>query len=151
MRLLHERFHEVLPRLTAENYRVTSPSTPSYNCIAWAVGVDDVWWWPSPTRFWPETAPREETVSAFLAAFASARYAVCADGEWEPGIEKIALYVANDRPTHAARQSSNGKWTSKLGQEVDIEHDTPETVGGGIYGEATVFVSRRAESQATAR
>ena len=143
MRPLHERFHQVLPRLTAHNSRVTSPSTPLYNCIAWAVGVDDVWWWPSPTRFWPESAASEETVVAFVAAFASAGYAPCADGEWEPGFEKVALYVVNDRPTHAARQSSNGRWTSKLGQEVDIEHDTPEAVGGGVYGEATIFLIRR--------
>jgi hypothetical protein len=28
------------PRLTEQNYRVTSPATPDYNCIAWSAGVD---------------------------------------------------------------------------------------------------------------
>ena len=143
MRPLHERFRDTLPRLMAGNYRVTSPPTPFYNCIAWVVGVDDVWWWPSPTRFWPETALREETIPAFLEAFATVGFTVCSNGELEAGVEKVVLYVKDDRPTHAARQLENGWWTSKLGQEADIAHETPETVAGGIYGEPTVFLSRR--------
>jgi len=143
MRPLHERFGDSLPRLTAASYRVTSPATPLYNCIAWVLGVEDVWWWPSPTRFWPDTALREESVSAFVAAFAAVGYSVCSNGTLEAGVEKIVLYVKGDRPTHAARQLENGWWTSKLGQEADIEHETPETMGGGIYGEPMVFLSRR--------
>jgi hypothetical protein len=68
---LHERACHVLPRLTADNYRPTSPATWTYNCIAWAVGVTDAWWWPIDGRFWPEGAPREETISAVFAALAT--------------------------------------------------------------------------------
>jgi hypothetical protein len=60
----------------------------------------------------------------------------------EPGIEKIALYALNDLPTHAARQLSNGWWTSKLGPHVDIEHIHPDAIAGGIYGEVVALMSR---------
>lgn len=64
----HELAHHALPNLTAENYRITSPASWHYNCIAWAVGSSDSWWWPSPGRFWPDSAPREETLNAFIVA-----------------------------------------------------------------------------------
>jgi hypothetical protein len=73
--------------------------------------------------FWPPKVPREETVSAFAAAFATIGYSPSDDGAVEIGFEKIALYV--DRlgaPTHAARQLSDGRWTSKLGKDIDIAH-----------------------------
>ena len=47
--------------------------------------------------------------------------------------------------THAARQRPGGKWTSKLGKAEDIEHDTPDVVAGGLYGEV-VLIMRRHES-----
>ena len=92
-------------------------------------------------RALPRLAPGG--LSTGHAAFAAVGYAVCLNGELKAGVEKIVLYVKEDRPTHAARQLPDGWWTSKLGQEADIEHDTPETVGGGIYGEPNVFLSRR--------
>ncbi|MCH7504396.1 hypothetical protein IID04_02010 [PVC group bacterium] len=41
-----------------------------------------------------------------------------------PGFEKIIIYVSKDGITqHAARQMSDGKWTSKLGRSFDVKHD----------------------------
>src|SRR5262249_11353698 len=65
---LHERA-ALLPRLTADNYRITSPASPRYNCIAWAAGRTDAWWWPTAGWEWPSDAPREVSLPAFLAAF----------------------------------------------------------------------------------
>ena len=36
------------PALVGTGYFVTSPATPEYNCIAWAAGETDRWWWPDP-------------------------------------------------------------------------------------------------------
>ena len=118
----HERLRHLLPRLTADNYRETSPATWKYNCIAWAVGTMDVWWWPLPGRYWPEGVPREETVAAFFAALATVGFLPGATPDLEPDVEKVALYAIGVTPTHAARQLSNGWWTSKLGPAIDIEH-----------------------------
>jgi hypothetical protein len=143
MPAFHEQVHQSLPRLTPENYRITSPTSWEYNCIAWAVGVTDAWWWPVPDRYWPPNAPREETVAAFLAVFAAFGYTACPSADLEPGIEKIALYAQGNTPTHAARQLPTGWWTSKLGPNIDIEHATPDDVADGAYGEVVAFLSRR--------
>jgi hypothetical protein len=143
MPAFHEQVRQSLPRLTSENYRITSTASWEYNCIAWAVSMTDAWWWPVPGRYWPPDAPREETIAAFLAVFATFGYAACASADLEPGIEKVALYAVGNTPTHAARQLTTGWWTSKLGPSIDIEHKSPEDVAGGVYGEVFALRSRR--------
>jgi hypothetical protein len=138
----HEQFRVALPRLTTANYRETSPASWEYNCIAWAVGVTDAWWWPVPGRYWPANVPREESLAAFLAAFATVGYVPGASAVLEADVEKVALYAAADIPTHAARQLPSGLWTSKLGPALDIEHATPDVVAGGVYGEVIVILGR---------
>ena len=126
----------------------SSPAARRYNCIAWAAGNDSRWWWPDMANigYWPPNIPREETVTAFIAAYAIQGYAQCADGALEAGFEKIVLYgvrVAFEIvPTHAARQLSDGRWTSKLGNCEDIEHDTPEMLNGPRYGAPVCFLKR---------
>ena len=129
------------PRLNAHNHQITSPPSPDYNCIAWAAGDAKNWW--QPGVFWPvPESPDAGGIPALEKAFRSVGYDVCTNALMEPGFEKIALYGSPAWYTHAARQLSNGKWTSKLGGEADIEHDAPEHVGGGIYGEVAVFMRR---------
>src|SRR4051812_42310617 len=95
---LHEALRAALPRLTADNYRISSPATWEYNCVAWAVGVTDTWWWPLPGRYWPSGVPREETVEAFLAGFASLGYfPITAEGP-DPDVERVALYARGGVP-----------------------------------------------------
>jgi hypothetical protein len=138
----HEFARNILPNLTAVNYRITSPASWEYNCIAWAVGISDRWWWPMPGRYWPPDVPREETQDAFLAALGSRGFSRCSSSEVEPGLEKVVLYASGTVPTHAARQISNGWWTSKLGPGFDIEHADPEALAGGVYGEPVAFLFR---------
>jgi hypothetical protein len=139
---LHGAARAALPNLTADNYRITSPTSWEYNCIAWAVGITTAWWWPVPGRYWPPDVPREETVEAFLAACAAMGFSPCATADVEPGLEKIALYAQGAVPTHAARQLPDGWWTSKLGPSIDIEHAHLGAVAGGVYGEPVAFLCR---------
>jgi hypothetical protein len=67
----------------------------------------------------------------------------------EAGFEKIAIYVDGDGvPTHAARQLSDGAWTSKLGEWEDIRHLTLEAMeddGLGLgYGKVSLILKRPA-------
>jgi hypothetical protein len=142
MPAFHERVRTLLPRLTADNYRETSPSDWGYNCIAWAAGVTDAWWWPTPGRYWPPDVLREESLAAFVAAFATLGYAPMASPILESSIEKVVLYAVGGIPTHAARQLLSGMWTSKLGPAIDIEHATPDAITGGVYGEVSVILGR---------
>jgi hypothetical protein len=144
MPAFHDLAGAALPGLTAENYRVTSPGSWEYNCIAWAVGVTDAWWWPVPGRYWPPEVPREETIAAFLSAFALYGYTSSANAEIEAGAEKIVLYATGETPTHAARQLPGGWWTSKLGPNIDIEHATLDAIAGGVYGSVVAILRRQA-------
>ena len=86
-------------------------------------------WWPGG-RYWPDGIRSDESIAAFAHAFGNLGYERCDSAEFELGYEKVALYV-DDRlsVTHAARQLSDGRWTSKLGRLWDI-YDSLEGVCG---------------------
>jgi len=104
----------VFPGLQSVAYQVTSPKSRVYNCIAWAAGDTTTWWWPNidpddDAIYWPPGVPCEETLTALSAAFGILGYIHSTDESFEPGFEKVALFASSDdRPTHAARQLSNG-------------------------------------------
>ena len=133
------------PNLRASSYKIKSPESRDYNCIAWAAGDVTAWWWPDflETVYWPPGVPREETLEAFIQAYRTLGYEPCQDTSFEQGFEKVALYSLTDgEMTHAARQLDNGRWTSKLGPLEDIEHENPEDVNGPVYG-SVICVLRR--------
>jgi hypothetical protein len=137
-----ERVRTALPRLAADNHAETSPASWAYNCVAWAAGITAAWWWPTPGRYWPPDVPREESLRAFVAAFATLDYVPASSADFEEGVEKVALYARGGQPTHMARQLPSGRWTSKLGPAIDIEHATLDAVAGGEYGEPIVILAR---------
>jgi len=132
------------PLLDAEGWAVTSPVDRSYNCIAWAAGEDQRWWWPGPPPigYWPPGVEHEPTISAFERAFSLLGYTPCDSGEWENEFERVAIYAREGEVTHAARQLPNGRWTSKLGRNIDIEH-TLRGLEGPTYGSVVRFLRRR--------
>jgi hypothetical protein len=133
--------HPDFPRLTPLNHRVTSPSTSDYNCVAWSAKDTERWW--QPGVYWPIELPANEYgLRSLEQAFRMLGYEECQDGTLEPGFEKVALYGTSMMYTYAARQLPSNKWTSKLGHSEDIEHDKPEDVGGGLYGEVAEFMRR---------
>ncbi len=138
-------FFENFPRLNKSPYpfTITSPSDIRYNCIAWAVGVSNLWW--DPYHFWPQNCPREVTIPAFVKVLGTLGYRPCEDGRRERGYEKIVLYALGNEPTHAARQLSNGRWTSKLGKSVDIEHRIKD-LEGPCYGKVAMYFRRMVEN-----
>ena len=124
---------------------IASPQTPEYNCIAWAFGQTEAWWWPDKNNqyYWPLTIPRTETLDSFIRAYALQGYGVCQLSDYEEGFEKIAIYAdAQGKPTHAARQLSSGHWTSKLGGLEDIEHFTLEGLNDNQYGSVAIVMKR---------
>lgn len=132
------------PLLKASPYELTSPCTINYNCIAWAAGDNETWWWPDPFNqyYWPEEIPREETIEAFIKAFDKLGYKICKDSTYETGYEKIVIYAkSGGKPTHAARQIDSTKWTSKIGRLYDIEHEI-NSLSGDVYGEPIIFMKR---------
>jgi hypothetical protein len=130
-----------LPRLTAQNHQITSPTTGDSNCIAWAAEDTENWW--QPGVFWPlEVGSDDVGIGSLVQAFRFLDYEICAGGSLESGFLKVALYADGQFYTYAARQLPSGKWTSKLGRAEDIEHDTPEDVADGVYGSVVQFMKR---------
>lgn len=133
------------PNLKNAGYKVTSPDTIDYNCVAYAMEETGTWWWPNPETesYWPPDIPRQETLEAFIQAFATVGYQVCQNAENETGFQKIAIYVLKGKPTHVARQLNNGHWTSKLGSNEDIIHHTLEGLEGEKHGQFTTIMKRQ--------
>jgi len=134
------------PNLSETNSRPTSPYDEGYNCIAWAAQDTEYWWWPDAMgqHYWPPNVPREETIEAFVRAYGLQGYEPCAHSAAEPGRQKIAIYAdGHGKPTHASRQLPDGWWASKLGQQIDIEHEFA-ALDGPAYGKVAVILSRPA-------
>jgi hypothetical protein len=137
-------YRPAFPGLTDDNHKKTSDFDPRYNCIGWAAGTK-LFWWPKPAqgmnRYWPPGVPQNETIEAFVKAFEFKGYTECADGSFEAGFEKVALFAKNDVPKHAARQVDEYCWTSKLGSHFDIEHEL-KSVEGDHYGKVVRYLKR---------
>lgn len=134
------------------DFKITSPVNPDYNCIAWAYLYDDRWMWPGGVEaksidgfhYWPDGVEDTTDVSSFIKAFVKSGYSLCDDDSFEVGYRKVALYVkeGSKECTHASRQLSNGKWTSKLGRYHDIQHGSPYTIEGDVYGKVHCIMKR---------
>lgn len=132
---------DAFPRLTEFNHRPTSPADVKYNCIAWSAGDNARWW--QPGGYWPADVSREEYgIATLVEAFHLVGYREGANDQLDKSVEKVAIYGSGLCYTHAARQLPSGKWTSKLGKLEDIEHDHPDNVAGGIYGEIVEIMQR---------
>jgi len=134
----------LFPNSTDTPFLATSPKSSSYNCIAWAYGDNTRWYWPIPQNscFWPSGAPRVLNLNSFILLFQTINYEICENGIHEVELEKIAIFTDKDGiPTHAARQLRNGFWTSKLGEDIDVQH-TIEAMENGFYGNANTYMSR---------
>jgi len=139
------------PNLHSGNHEEKSPADKRYNCIAWAAGRNDTWWDPAVPEdsddpevdhYWPANAPRDYKLTSLVVVYESVGFVICADGSLEDGVEKIAIYADGPEYMHAARQLEDGRWTSKMGLGVDIEHDAPEDVVCPRYGNVAIFMKR---------
>jgi hypothetical protein len=148
-----EQLEALFPELRGTIYRISSPPDERYNCIAFAAGFTNNWWWPHGDTWrahWPWRVPRALTLDAFRDAFATLSYVRCDSEEPEDGYEKVALFAdVRQEPTHAARQLPNGQWTSKLGMGEDIEHAL-HALEGEIYGTVVMLMKRPIPATATA-
>ncbi len=142
---MHETLAAFFPRLSFDSYRKTSECDPTYNCIAWAAEDTRRWWWPMEGYYWPSDVPKELSLDAFIQLFMRLGYAPCESDEREEGFDKVALFAkavdGSLKPQHAARQLLNGRWTSKLGNLWDIEHELFD-LNSDAYGQPLVFMKR---------
>lgn len=138
---------EDFPRLTPSNHRITSPETEDYNCIALAAEDMSRWWEPGIHWLPADASGNDFSPRVLEMVFLLLGYENCGmDISLELGFQKVARYAKEDEYTHAARQLASGKWLSKLGKSVDIEHHSPHDVAGGVYGDVAGIMRRRIAS-----
>lgn len=132
----------LFPNLPPDQYQEKSELTCAYNCIAFAAGDMENWWWPSEDSFWPVEIV-DDSVASFEHAFRVARnYEPCRDGQPEASFQKVAIYAFGNRVKHMARQLDTGFWTSKLGHGWDISHHTTESLICPQYGDSISYLRK---------
>lgn len=123
---------QCFPNLRSDNYyKATSPRDFNYNCIAWAMRLNDRWVEPdlAAGRWWPyEYTNRKDeyTPNSLIKAFEAVGYKECNDSKRQFGYDKVALYrhTIDDRWTHAARIINEHEFHSKAGEIWDFHHDS---------------------------
>ena len=129
------------------NFKITSPATRQYNCIAWASGYNDKWEWPTiadaldDDTFWPEGIENSVDIESFVKNFEAKGFTKTLDATFSESKSKIALFALNGECTHACRQIDDGVWTSKLGYFQDIQHSL-KSLEGRIYGRIYCIMER---------
>ena len=135
-------FINEFPNLYGEGFEIVEQPSPRYNCIAYAAGDTTEWWWPDGINYWPPWATLDNRTESLEEVFAGLGYEQCNDGIPEEGYQKVALYEIQSEFQHVAVQMPNGRWRSKMGQGPVIEHRNPESLSGGMYGDATAYMRR---------
>lgn len=139
-------FPQKFPNLKPEAcFNGVSPETDSYNCVAWGASDAKNWWEPDDEMqyYWPDNAPRNYTVDAYVAALRVRGFEVCQDASLEPGLEKVAIFTLQREFQHVARQLADGNWTSKMGPCEDIQHTELSAVAGPFYGNPSSYMARK--------
>lgn len=71
---------------TDSNFQITSDCTPAYNCIGWALGMNDVWvGLDHPINYswtwWPEEVPCDERNESLIALFEYFGFTKCDESD----------------------------------------------------------------------
>ena len=135
---------QAFPRLSGEGYEIVGESSKRYNCIAYAANDTNDWWDIIGKRYWPDYATRSDRMESLIEVFTGMGYQRCQDSSLESGYEKVALYEEQGEWKHAALQTPNGRWRSKMGPGPVIEHLNPESLSDGVYGNPTIYMRRSA-------
>ena len=130
------------PKLASEGFEIVGEPTTEYNCIAYAAGDTGDWWWPDEDSYWPPWATPDDSTESLQEAFAGIGYELCDDSHFEEAYLKVALYADDGKFQHAAAQTPDGAWRSKMGRGPLIEHRSAESLSGGPYGEVYCFMRR---------
>ena len=144
---MSNRIQETFPNIEKDGYEITSEETADYNCFAWVMGDKSQWWSPVENKgyYWLSNLPKNLDVENFCELYKKAgNYFSCDNDRLESGIEKIAIYADSEgNVTHVAKQLNSGKWTSKLGDWEDIEHNSLPSLEGNFYGKVVRILKRK--------
>lgn len=119
------------------------PASGQYNCVAYAAGDTSQPWSDEPEDYWPPEVARNPSITGLENLFRWLGFKKCRGSRLEADYHKVALYASKGLWTHAALQMPNGRWRSKLGNGVLIEHRTPLSLTGDLYGNVYLYMRKR--------
>ena len=132
-------------------FRISSPLTTDYNCIAWAMGFTDRWVENTSTtlvntvnaRFiwWPPGVKDSRECDALIKAFEAIGFEITNDGGYDPIFDKAVLYTDGKGWTHASRITGLGEEHSKFGEGWDAYHGK-DKFRNTDYGEPYAIMQR---------
>lgn len=129
-----------------QNFKICSPETYKYNCIAWAMQFTDRWvdHLPGPDKWWPNGVERSNSSKALILAFKAVGFTECDNKSLEKGFDKVVLYKleTKDEWTHASRIIDNSVEHSKFGPSFDGTH-SHDKFQGTYYGIPYAIMKRR--------
>jgi hypothetical protein len=133
------------PNLNNDNYKKTSEACGLYNCVSWV--IEDKTKWKDFYLLPNWDVNPDLSCKDYIRFFSKHGFAICENGAFEEGKQKIALYENKaGHFMHVARQIGANEWTSKLGGFEDISHTdlaALEGVGNADrYGYALIFMER---------
>jgi hypothetical protein len=147
------------PKLAADGGRKTSEAEPQYNCLSWSAKRTKKYRLEpkpvDPWDYWPKGVPNDYSLESFIVLFEKSGYERCEklDTTFSVFNKKVAIYAAfgiYNQPrwefTHVSDELHSGVWTSKLGYEEDIQHNTPQSLGGNDadeYGQIYKILKKR--------
>lgn len=126
------------------NYDLKSSTTFQYNCIAFAMGMQDRWVDHAdlPWHWWPPGVQKGETESDLIQAFQYFGFECCGmDDSIDQDYDKIALYQDGAGWTHAARVVGEGIYHSKFGASFDGTHSRGDVLQAK-YGDPFIIMRR---------
>jgi hypothetical protein len=124
------------------NFKFTSFNTDQYNCISWAFEITN-----RRTQLYDHLGKGIIDADEYIQLFNKKGFCETQNRLFEKNKIKIAVYLKKDAFNydfkHVARLLENGKWTSKLGDWEDIEHETPEDLIGASYGNNIIIMEKQ--------
>lgn len=127
------------------NFEILSPQTPVYNCIAWAMRLNDRWVDPYmvPGHWWPDGVVKSMSPDALIQAFEAMGFTITADCSIEEDFDKVVLYKdpTKEQWTHASQLIKDSIEHSKFGEEWDGSHSF-NSITGIIYGVPYCYMKR---------
>lgn len=109
---------------TDTSFSLTSPCTPIYNCIAWAMGFTDRWvdHYAAPGHWWPNGVIKNDTCQALITAFITLGFEQTDDYNYDSKYDKVVLYGHKGKWRHASKILEDNTEHSKFGEYWDGTH-----------------------------
>lgn len=117
------------------NFKLQSAPTYRYNCIAFAMGMDDRWVdaMNLPWHWWPPVI-KDQSPEGLITAFEYLGFEKCGmDDSLEEEYDKVVLYKIGDEWKHAAKIVDNNVYHSKFGESFDGNHSGNDVLCA-VYG-----------------